>query len=195
MVWWHDQHGGIKKNTHLDPQHHLQTASRVFHCKKKLCVIRACPFYIGSDVSKRLYPQLLVLMPIHRGDLAKLDVDYRELMRMVVGPPADTNLGITMARYVAWMEQESRDAIGVRWPDTFVFTCILCSNFPPEERSIRRIPEWNLRRLRKRRRLAYTWETALPKYSICKSFDNWIVEAATYADPMSGKFNYLFLPP
>ena len=44
---------------------------------------KAYPFYIGSDTSKKLYPQLLVLV--------LLDVEYRRLMRMVVGPPTDTN--------------------------------------------------------------------------------------------------------
>ena len=28
---------------------------------------------------------------IHKNDLVKLDVEYRQWMRMVVGPPADTN--------------------------------------------------------------------------------------------------------
>ena len=28
---------------------------------------------------------------IHKDDLAKLDVEYRRLMRMIVGPPAHTN--------------------------------------------------------------------------------------------------------
>ena len=48
----------------------------------------------------------------------------------------------------------------------------------PPERLSRRIPAWNMRGPRIRGRPAYTWETALQKYSIWKGFDNWIVEAA-----------------
>ena len=48
----------------------------------------------------------------------------------------------------------------------------------PPERWNCRILEWNMRGPRKRGRPAYTWETALQKYSIWKGFDNWIVEAA-----------------
>ncbi len=35
-----------------------------------------------------------------------------------------------------------------------------------------------MRGRRKRGRPAYTWETAVQKYSLWKGFDNWIVEAA-----------------
>ena len=54
---------------------------------------KACPFYIDSATSKKLSPQLLALVhhTVPFTKMTKLDVEYRRLLRMVVGPPADTN--------------------------------------------------------------------------------------------------------
>ena len=56
----------------------------------------------------------------------------------------------------------------------------------------RRILEWNMRGPRKRGRPAYTWETALQKYSIWKGFNNWIVEAAGREHWMLMKRDFVF---
>ena len=50
----------------------------------------------------------------------------------------------------------------------------------PSQRCIRRILKWNIRGARRRGRPAYTWGTALQRYSIWKGGGNWIVEAAAY---------------
>ena len=83
------------RNTHLDLQHHLQAASRAFHANKWILCDK------GVSILHRLRYFDKVVSPvacfgashraIHKHDLAKLDVEYRRLMRMVVGPPADTN--------------------------------------------------------------------------------------------------------
>ena len=129
------------RNTHLDLQHHLQAASRAFHANKWILCNK------GVSILHRLRYFDEVVSPvacfgashraIHKDDLAKLDVEYRRLMRMVVGPPADTNWGIAMARYLAWMEQQSTDTVGPRCTATLVChmhrnsleICILCCNF------------------------------------------------------------------
>ena len=60
---------------------------RVFHAHKNV-------HFTYAPIFRKKQHQLLVL--VHHtvtfiNDLAKLDVEYRRLMRMVVGPPADTN--------------------------------------------------------------------------------------------------------
>ena len=69
---------------------------------------KACPFHIDSATSKRLSPQLLAL--VHhtvKHDLAKLDVEYRGLMRM--------------ARNLTWVEQQqSTGVFELRWAETIV---------------------------------------------------------------------------
>ena len=53
------------------------------------------------------------------------------------GPACWHQVGIAMARYLAWMEQQSTDTVGPRWTATLVChmhrssveICILCCNF------------------------------------------------------------------
>ena len=52
---------------------------------------------------------------IHKNDLVKLDVEYRQWMRMVVGPPADTNWASPWHEIFTWVEQQSKGAVGLRW--------------------------------------------------------------------------------
>ena len=83
------------RNTHLDLQHHLPAASKAFHANKWILCDK------GVSVLHRLRYFEKVKSPvaclgashraIHKDDLAKLDVEYRRLMRMIVGPPPDTN--------------------------------------------------------------------------------------------------------
>ena len=83
------------RNTPLDLQHHLQAASRAFHGNKWILCDK------GVSVLHRLRYFEKVISPvacfgashraIHKDDLAKLDVEYRRLMRMIVGPPAGTS--------------------------------------------------------------------------------------------------------
>ena len=78
------------RNTHLDLQHHVQAASKVFHANKWILCDK------GVSVLHRLRYFERVISPvacfgashraIHKDDLAKLDVEYRRLLRMVVGP-------------------------------------------------------------------------------------------------------------
>ena len=60
----------------------------------------------------------------------------------------------------------------------------------PPERWTRGMLEWNIKRPGKRGRPAYTWETALQKYSIRKG--NWIVEAVACKHWMLMKREFLF---
>ena len=83
------------RKTHLDPQHHLQAASRAFHANKWiLCDKGVSVLHRRRYFEKVIFP---VACPgaahraIHKDDLAKLDVEYRRLMRMIVGPLAHTN--------------------------------------------------------------------------------------------------------
>ena len=176
------------RNTHLDLQHHLQAASRAFHANTWILCDK------GVSSSHRLPYFEKIISPvacfgashraIHKDDLAKLDVEYRRLMRMVVGPPADTNWASPWHDILHGWNNKAKmlsDHAGLKpWSVTCIETvleiCILCSILPPE-RWARRFLEWNMRGPRKRGRPAYTWETALQKYWIWKAFDNWIVEA------------------
>ena len=83
------------RKMHLDVQHHFQAASRAFHANRWILCGK------GVSVLHRLRYFEEVISPIacfgashhaiHKNDLAKLDVEYRRLLRMAVGPPADTN--------------------------------------------------------------------------------------------------------
>ena len=70
-------------------------------------------------------------------DLAKLDVEYRRLLRVVVGPPTDTNWASPWNEILHGWPQQSTDAVRPRWTETLachmhrssVEICILCCNF------------------------------------------------------------------
>ena len=68
---------------------------------------------------------------IHKHDLAKMDVEYRRMMRMVAGPLADTNGASPWHNILQWMEQQSRDAFGLRWTETFACDMHASSLCPP----------------------------------------------------------------
>ena len=96
---------------------------------------KACPFYISSDISKKIYPQLLVLVH-HPVPFTKMTLQN---WTHGCGPACWHQLGITVARYLAWMEQQNTDAVGLRWVKTLVCymhrssleVSILCCNFTP----------------------------------------------------------------
>ena len=112
---------------------------------------------------------------IHKDDLAKIGRGISSIDTHGCGPACCHQLGIAMARYLAWMEQQSTDTVRPRWTTTLVchmhrsslkfasYVAIL-----PPERWTRRILAWNMKGPRKRGRPAYTWETALQMYSIWK---------------------------
>ena len=177
------------RNTHLDLQHHLQAASRAFHANKWILCDK------GVSILHRLRYFDKVVSPvacfgashraIHKDDLAKLDVEYRRLMRMVVGPPADTNWASPWHDILhGWNNrvQILSDHAGLQpWSVTCIEAVWKFASYVailPPERWTRRILAWNMRGPRKRGRPAYTWETALQMYSIWKGFDDWIMEAA-----------------
>ena len=58
------------------------------------------PFHIDSATSQRLFSPVAGFgashRALHKNDLAKLDVEYRRLMRLVVGLPAGQCFRITM---------------------------------------------------------------------------------------------------
>ena len=119
--------------------------------------------------------------------LAKVDVAYHQLMRMVVSPPADTNWASPWHELVQrWKNnvQLLSDYAGLKlWFVTCVEAAWKFASYVatlPAERWTRRILEWNITGRRKRGRPAYTWETALERHCSWKNFDNWIVEAAAY---------------
>ena len=68
---------------------------KFFKVANAYCETNACPFYISSDISKKIIPPPVCSgashQAIHKHDLAKVDVEYRRMMRMVAGPLADTN--------------------------------------------------------------------------------------------------------
>ena len=106
-------------------------------------------------------------------------------MRMVVGPPADTNWASPWHDILhVWNNrvQILSDHAGLQpWSVTCIEAVWKFASYVailPPERWTRRILAWNMRGPRKRGRPAYTWETALQMYSIWKGFDNWIMEAA-----------------
>ena len=191
------------RNTHLDLQHHLQAASRAFHANKWILCGK------GVSILHRLRYFEKVISPvacfgashraIHKDDLAKLDVEYRRLMRMVVGPPTDTNWASPWHEILhGWNNkvQMLSDHAGLKpWSVTCIEAVWKFASYVevlPPERWPRRILEWNMRGPRKRGRPAYTWETALQKYSIWKGFDNWIVEAAEREHWMLMKRDFVF---
>ena len=98
MAWLHDQCCRIKEHASLDLQHQLHAASRVCHANSANKLILCDK---GVSILHRLRYFEKIISPvacfgashraIHKDDLAKLDVEYHRLMRMVVGPPADTN--------------------------------------------------------------------------------------------------------
>ncbi|MCV6576771.1 MAG: hypothetical protein OIF58_13650, partial [Cohaesibacter sp.] len=135
---------------------------------------------------------------IHKDDLAKLDVEYRRLLRMVVGPPADTNWASPWHEILhGWNNKVEvlSDYAGLKpWSVTCVEAVWKFASYVatlPSERWTRRILAWNIREPRKRGRPAYTWERALDKYSIWKGFDNWMTKAAAYDDWMLLKRDFV----
>ena len=160
---------------------------------------KAYPFYNFEKVISPVACFGASHRAIHKDDLAKLDVEYRRLMRMVVGPPTDTNWASPWHEILhGWNNkvQMLSDHAGLK---PCSVTCIeavwkfasYVAVLPPE-RWTRRILEWNMRGPRKRGRPAYTWETALQKYSIWKGFNNWIVEAAGREHWMLMKRDFVF---
>ena len=75
MAWLHDQRCRVKEHASGSPTS-SSSCIKSFSFEKVISPV-AC-----FGASHRA---------IHKDDLAKLDVEYRRLMRMVVGPPADTN--------------------------------------------------------------------------------------------------------
>ena len=188
------------RNTHLDLQHHLQAASRAFHANKWTLCDK------GVSILHRLRYFEKIISPvacfgashraIHKDDL---DVEYRRLLRMVVGPPTDTNWASPWHEILhGWNNkvQMLSDHAGLKpWSVTCIEAVWKFASYVatlPPERWARRILEWNMRGPRKRGRPAYTWETALQKYSIWKGFDNWIVEAAGREHWMLMKRDFVF---
>ena len=112
---------------------------------------------------------------IHKNDLAKLDVEFRRLMRMVVGPPADTHWASPWHKILS----EGPTNIGLSHVEA-VWKFVSYVATLPSERCTRRSLEWDIRGPRKRGRPAYTSETALQRYCMWKGGGNWIVEAAAY---------------
>ena len=89
---------------------------------------------------------------IHKDALAKLDVEYRRLMRMVVGPPADTNWASPWHEILpGWNNkvQVLSDYAGLTpWSVTCVEAVWKFASYVatlPSERWTRRILEWNIR--------------------------------------------------
>ena len=202
MAWLMISAAG-SKNTHLDLQHHLQAASRAFHANKWILCDK------GVSVLHRLRYFEKVISPvacfgashraIHKDDLAKLDVEYRRLLRMVVGPPADTNWASPWHEILHGWNNKVRvlsDYAGLKpWSVTCVEAVWKFASYVatlPSERWTRRILHWNIRGRRTRGRPAYTWETALERYCIWKGFDNWIVEAFEYGHWMRFKEDFVF---
>ena len=190
------------KNIHLDVRHHLQAASRAFHANRWILCDK------GVSILHRLRYFEKVISPvacfgashraIHKDDLAKLDVEYRRLLRMVVGPPADTNWASPWHEILhGWNNKVEvlSDYAGLKpWSVTCVEAVWKFASYVatlPSERWTRRILAWNIRGPRKRGRPAYTWERALDKYSIWKGFDNWMTKAAAYDDWMLLKRDFV----
>ena len=79
----------------MDLQHHLQAASTALHadkwilCDKNVSVLHRLGYF------EKVISPVACFGASHRAiqknDIAKLDVENRRLMRMVVGPFADTN--------------------------------------------------------------------------------------------------------
>ena len=170
------------------PRNMLQAASRVLHAKKWTLCDK------GVSILHKLRYFEKVISPVacfgashratHEDDLAKLDVEYRRLMRMVVGPPADTSWASPWHEMLhGWNNkvQVSSDYAGLKlWSATCIEAVRKFASYAatlPSERWTRRILEWNIKGPRKRGRPTYTWETALQKYCMWKGGDHWIVEA------------------
>ena len=157
------------KNMHSDLQHHLQAASRAFHANKWILCDK------GVSVLHRLRYFEKVISPvacfgashraIHKDDLAKLNVEYRRLLRMVVGPPADTNWASPWHEILHGWNNKVRvlsDYAGLKpWSVTCVEAVWKFASYVatlPPERWTRRILHWNIRGRRTRGRPAYTWD-------------------------------------
>ena len=169
---------------HLDLQHHLSLHQRFSTPTNRHCVTKAGRFHIDSATSKRLSSPVAGFgashRALHKNDLAKLNVEYHRLMRMVVGLPAGTVLS---------------DYVGLRpWFVTCIEAAWTLASYVAtllSERWTRTTMAWNIRGGRQRTRPAYTWETALETYCLRKGFDNWIVEFAAYAHWMRVKKSFV----
>ena len=75
--------------THLDVQHHLRAASGVFHANKWILCEEGVPILHQLCYLERVKSPVVCFCAshraIHKGDLTNLDVEYRRLLRMVVG--------------------------------------------------------------------------------------------------------------
>ena len=108
----------------MDLQHHLQAASGAFHankwilCDKNVSVLHRLRYFekVVSPVACFGASQ----RAIHKNDLAKLDVEYRRLMRMVVGPPADANWASPWHEILYGWNNKNSGAVGLRWIETLV---------------------------------------------------------------------------
>ena len=136
---------------------------------------------------------------IHKNDLAKLDVENRRLMRMVVGPLADTNSASPWHEILNGWNNKAQvlsDHAGLKpWSVTCIEAVWKIVSYVaplPSQRWTHKIPEWNIRGPRKRGRPAYTWETALQTYCIWKGGDSCIVKAAAYDHWMRSEQDFEF---
>ena len=203
MGWLHDQCCGIKDHAFWIFNIIFRLHQGPSTLTNGFFVTKACPFYIDSATSKRLSPQLLVLVyhtvPFTKMILPNWTWNIGRLLRMVVGPPADTNWASPWHEILqGWNNkvQVLSDHAGLKpWSVTCVEAVWKFASYVatlPSERWTRRILHWNISGRRTRGRPAYTWETALERYCIWKGFDNWIVEAFEYGHWMRFKEDFVF---
>ena len=94
MVWLHGQRCRIKEHESGSPT--SSSCVKGFHANRKiLCDTRMSISHGFRYLGKGVSPVPCLGAPhlaIHKSSLAKLDVEYRRLMLMVVGPPAGTTI-------------------------------------------------------------------------------------------------------
>ena len=93
MAWLHDKRCRIKTCIWMFNiifrLHHIFHANKWILCDKGVSILHRLRYF-----EKVISPVACFgasHRAIHKDDLAKLDVEYRRLLRMVVGPPAGTN--------------------------------------------------------------------------------------------------------
>ena len=90
MAWLHDQRCRVKENSSGSPTSSSSCIKSFFTLTNGYCVTQACPFYIGSDTSKKLYQSPVACFgashrAIHKHDLAKLAWIYRRRLIGYIG--------------------------------------------------------------------------------------------------------------
>ena len=178
---------GLHRHT-LDLNYHLQAANKAFYANRWLL----CDRSVSLQARLRLFASLITPVAcfasghrvVYKDDLRKLDVEFRKLMRQVVGPPGGVdwsqpwheilhiwNDRVRSIASDAGIRNWSAESLGCYW-NLATYAMSL-----PEHRWLPRVLRWRPTGPRTQGRPAHTWENKLIQYCRWRDVDDWSIAA------------------